>query len=481
MKLDVIIKNGFVVDPVNHVSSKQDIGIRDGKIAVLGSGLAQQTTCAKQILDAEGMTVIPGVIDMHVHVTELLGGRVGYYMAAKTGVTTIIDFAGPVADITGHLKECGCGLNVGCVEAVLPDEVGVNPSREAVRSFLDGALSRGALGLKILGGHFPLTPQASRFCVEEANRKKAMIACHAGSTENRSDILGLREAFGFAEGCSMVMAHINAYCRGNRRNYLDELREAFELLRKNPNVTADSHMAVNNGTSGFCVGGLPKDAITVNCLKMYGYEPSEDGLEQGIREGMIRVIAALEKENIMLEREEALTYWRSNRTRTNVSFPANLPSVAAACVTERRTPGGEFLIPLAATDGGGFPRNGLLQKLLAFYRLGYLSLEEVIAKCSINPARMFGLVTKGHLGIGADADITVVDLEKLNAVMSLASGKLIMENGLVQGRGGRMLLTEAGEKEAQKRQLDYQIVNIEQGALYKGVNQHVPNRDIKEE
>lgn len=463
MKFDVILKGGRVFDPVNRVDGHIDIGIREGRIAGLGGELRQ----AEEVIDVSGLTVVPGIIDMHVHVTKLLGGRVGYYMAARTGVTTLIDYAGPVSDITSQLGEYGCGMNVGCIDAVLPDLVGESPSREQVRGFLENSLQNGSLGLKILGGHFPLTPGASRFCVEEANAKKVLVACHAGSTENRSDIYGLKEAVDYAKGQRLLMAHINAYCRGNRYHYLEELRDAFKLLRDNRNIISDSHMAVNNGTGGACRDGVPCDAITVNCLKMFGYEPTKEGLALAMKDGQVKAIAVLEKENVLLEKEEALQYWIDHGTNINVSFPANLASVASACIIERRTPGGEPLIELAATDGGGFPRNGLIQKLLPFYRLGYLTLEEVIEKCSVKPAAVFGLTGKGNLGIGADADITVLDLERLDAVMSFAGGRKIMYHGSVTGTGGTFLTTEAGVKTAEKRQLKYQLADTAGSTLYR--------------
>ena len=430
MRFDVVLKGGRVFDPVHHVDERLDIGIREGRIAELEKELPH----GEETYDVSGLTVIPGVIDMHVHVTKLLGGRVGYYMAAKTGVTTIIDYAGPVTDISSQISSHGCGMNVGCIDAVLPGEVGQSPS--------------------------------SRLCVEEANAKKVMIACHAGSTQQRSDIYGLQEAVEFARGQRLLMAHINAYCRGNRYHYLEELRDAFQMLRENPNIISDSHMAVNNGTSGACRNGIPCDAITVNCLKMFGYEPTQAGLAKAMKDGTVCAIASLKEENVLLNKEDAFQYWSGRDTNINVSFPANLAPVASACLTERRIPGGSPLIELAATDGGGFPRNGLVQKLLPFYRLGYLSLKEIVEKCSVNPAETFGLHQKGNLGIGADADITVLDMKRLDAAMSFAGGKRIMDHGRVTGSGGTFLTTKAGVKTAQEMQLNYQIADTQRSALY---------------
>lgn len=266
MKNDTVLKGGLVVDPVNHVRKMQDVAIRDGKIVELGENLS-----GERVYDVSGKAVLPGVIDMHVHVTETLGGLVGYHMAAASGVTTIIDYAGPIDDIAAHVVPLGCGMNVGCLPSALPSVLGTDPSRKQVGEFLSSVLKQGALGLKILGGHYPLTPNASRFCIEECNARKALVAWHAGSTENRSDIYGMKEAVEYAKGYRLLLAHINAYCRGNRYNYLEELRDAFQMLRDNPNIISDSHMAVDNGTSGACANGAPCDNITRNCLRNFGY------------------------------------------------------------------------------------------------------------------------------------------------------------------------------------------------------------------
>ncbi len=465
MEFEAVLKGGFVVDPLNGVHRQMDVGISKGKIAGLGENLSGDTQW-----DVTGKTVFPGIIDMHVHVTGMLGGRTGYRMAAATGVTTIIDYAGPMEDITDHLPTSGCGLNVGCLQAVLPGEVGKSPSRTQIRDYLDGALKRGALGLKILGGHYPLSPDASQYCVEEANARRVMVACHAGSTQQKSDIYGLKEAISYSKGHRLLMAHINAYCRGSRYHYLEEMRDAFQMLLDNPNIIADSHMALGNGTSGRCSNGEPEDKITQNCLRMFGYPPTTDGLEQAIRDGLTKVIAVMQQENVLLEGKAALEHWQRGTSPVNVSFPANLPTVAAGCLLERRPGSQEFLIPLAATDGGGFPRNGLLQRLLAYHKLGYLTLDEVIYKCSVHPAQVFALSGKGHLGVGADADITVADLSASAAVMSLAGGKPILLNGEVQGTGGTLITTRAGEALCQGIRLPYKIVDPEMGYFYREVD-----------
>ena len=79
------------------------------------------------------------------------------------------------------------------------------------------------------------------------------------------------------------------------------------MLRENPNIISDSHMAVNNGTSGACRNGIPCDAITVNCLKMFGYEPTQAGLAKAMKDGTVCAIASLKEDNVLLNKEEKRT------------------------------------------------------------------------------------------------------------------------------------------------------------------------------
>jgi len=466
--MDFVLKGARVIDPVNNIDGIFDIGIEDGKIAAVEATISG----GKTVIDCTGKTVLPGVMDTHVHVTKKLGGHVGYYMAAKTGVTTIIDFAGPIDDIVENAARVGCGLSVGCLDAMNPDVITADPSRAQVDEFIDKSLETGAIGMKILGGHYPLTPEASRQSILSTNERGVIVAYHAGSTEKGSDIHGMQEAIDLAKGSRMILAHVNSYCRGKHFACLEELEMAFKMLRDNPNVLSDSYMSIMNGTSGACQDGAPHSIITRGCLARFGFDQTEDGMEKAMLAGVCRVVAPIGNENFMLEGKAAYDFWREKDTQTSVSFPMNSPVVAVACVVERRTPNGEFLIPLSATDGGGFPRNDVLGRLLSLYRLGYLSLNDIIYKTSINAARVFGLNNKGHLSIGADADITVLNEEQTSACMSFANGKQIMKDQVVTGSGARLITTERGIASATKHNLPYILADLENSAFYRNFTSH---------
>jgi len=63
-EFDKLIKGGTIVDGTGLPPYKADVGIKDGKIAKIGH---LKSSDAKQVLDATGLIVAPGVIDLHCH------------------------------------------------------------------------------------------------------------------------------------------------------------------------------------------------------------------------------------------------------------------------------------------------------------------------------------------------------------------------------------------------------------------------------
>lgn len=94
--MDMIIRNGELITGQDRFVA--DIGIRDGKIQQVGRNLPASSGAEE--IDAEGMYVMPGGIDVHVHLELPFCGTVsnddfvtGTRAAAAGGVTTVIDFA----------------------------------------------------------------------------------------------------------------------------------------------------------------------------------------------------------------------------------------------------------------------------------------------------------------------------------------------------------------------------------------------------
>lgn len=100
--IDLLIKNGHVIDPKNNIDGVMDVAIQGDKILQVGRNISQQ---AKKTIDATGMYVTPGLIDIHGH--HFWGTQPNAYLSNsftalppdgftfRAGVTTSVDAGGP--------------------------------------------------------------------------------------------------------------------------------------------------------------------------------------------------------------------------------------------------------------------------------------------------------------------------------------------------------------------------------------------------
>lgn len=94
---DLLLKGGRVIDPKNGVNAPMDVAVKDGKIARVAAGIPAAE--AAKVVNVTGLTVTPGLIDIHVHVYQRPDNRA---MARdsnvqadahtfRSGVTTVVD------------------------------------------------------------------------------------------------------------------------------------------------------------------------------------------------------------------------------------------------------------------------------------------------------------------------------------------------------------------------------------------------------
>ena len=94
---DLLIKGGHVIDAKNDIDQVRDVAIQDGKIAAVEAGIDESK--AKKVIDAGGLYVTPGLVDIHVHVyagtgIRALTGDSSVYPdghSFRSGVTTMVD------------------------------------------------------------------------------------------------------------------------------------------------------------------------------------------------------------------------------------------------------------------------------------------------------------------------------------------------------------------------------------------------------
>ncbi|MBI2680675.1 MAG: amidohydrolase/deacetylase family metallohydrolase [Candidatus Solibacter usitatus] len=141
---DLLIKGGHVIDGKNRLSAVRDVAIQDGKIAAVAANIDRSR--AKKVVDAAGLYVTPGLVDMHVHVYAGTGMRGAYSgdnsvypdgFTLRAGVTTVADagssgwrnfpdFKDRVIDrsttrVLAFLNIVGKGMGGGAIEQDLND------------------------------------------------------------------------------------------------------------------------------------------------------------------------------------------------------------------------------------------------------------------------------------------------------------------------------------------------------------------------
>ncbi len=465
-RYDLLFTGGRVVDPLGNRHGAFDLAVKDGQVAEVAADLDPGQ--ARQCFSAVGLTLMPGVVDTHVHASSWLGGPRAHAMMARAGVTTALDMSGPVESVLEYAARHGRGLNLAILQYVRPGHTVRNdhPGREELKTLLERSLAAGAIGLKILGGHYPLTPEATDAAIGLAHRRGAYLAFHAGTLATRSDLTGLTEAVGLAGDRPIHLAHINSYCRGRVRPCLEETAEALRLLRSRPQLFSESYLSSFNGTSGEIRNGAPESQVTVNCLAAKGFPPTDAGLEAAIRQGWAWVNREGRAEVSLIRGEEAAAYWRQKKTLVTLSFPVNPPE-PRLCLATARNDDGRFTVTALSTDGGGIPRNVTVEMGLALVRLQALTLEEFVWKASAAPASALGLAAgRGHLSPGAWADITGLDLHKGRAALTVVGGRVVMYRGRLFRRGATIITTRPGVKAVREAGLAAEALDLADRPFY---------------
>jgi dihydroorotase len=95
----IVIKGGHVIDPKNNIDEPMDIGVKDGKIVLVAKNIDEKEGI--QIVNAQGLYVTPGLIDIHVHVYQGVNPDQQYMngpssitpdgFTFRVGVTTVVD------------------------------------------------------------------------------------------------------------------------------------------------------------------------------------------------------------------------------------------------------------------------------------------------------------------------------------------------------------------------------------------------------
>jgi len=397
---DRVILGGQVMDPAAKLDAVRNIGLVGGRIAVITT----QAIRGRDTVDARGLVVAPGFIDLHAH------GQTPetYRFYSLDGVTTSLELELGTSDVAAWYRERSAGerINYGVSIGHIKVRMSVMQDSGTVMPVSDGAyraaspaqigeiakrieigLTEGAVSI---GAGFPYTPAATRDELLAAFRvsakTKTPIHVHI-----RPGVAGLKEALSLAgeTNAPLHVVHINSAGLAETPVMLEMINEA---RAQGHDVTTEAYP--------YDAGMTEIQSATIQ--DTYRAAPDER-------------LAELEWPGTG-ERLNRESFERYRRTGGPVVIHTNTEQMVAVAINSPLT--------IIASDaywqnGTGHPRTtGTFAKVLGRYvrEAHSLSLMEAIRKMTLMPAqrleaRVPAMRQKGRLRVGADADITIFDSE----------------------------------------------------------------------
>lgn len=402
---DLVIAEGRVMDPESGLDALRWIGIRDGRVAAIVEGPIE----GLQVLDAAGLVVAPGFIDLHAHGQD----DENYRLFALNGVTTALEMEVGTGEVAAWYaeREGGTlihhGVTIGHIPTrinlfqdpgtFLPSGAGgysVATDQEMVRirSDVRRGLEEGALGV---GMGIQYTPGATRWEVLEVFRE---AAAHGAPVFVHSRGFGLQEPGGSVEaflevlgaaaltGAPLHIAHLNSMSLSETPRTLQMIEEA---AARGLDVTTEAYPYSAGLTS-------------IESALLDPYETAPDSVL-----GRLQWPVTGE----WLDRE---SFRRYRIQGGSVVLHLNTAEMEALAI--------EHPLTAIASDGGlrggvGHPRTaGTYARVLGHYvrDQGTLGLMDALRKMALIPAqRLEGWAPafrdKGRIRVGADADLAIFD------------------------------------------------------------------------
>lgn len=397
MRFDRVVKGGNVVTPGGEFTG--DIGIVGEKIAALGDDL---DTAGADVIDAAGHHVIPGVLDVHVHLELPFCGTVsaddylsGTRAGARGGVTTVIDFAIPSAE--GSLSEAADTWMKKAEGKSLIDytfHICITRYNEH-KDQIAGMVKRGFTTFKEFmiyeSEGWQSDDRALFGTLEQMKQHGTMLLVHAESSRVLDELIARHHTPELMQQHGAVLHAIT------RPNFIEA--EAIQRVVQWSEATGGQlyivHMSTAEGAdiiraaqnrgvpvvAETCVQYLVlddsvfagKDGHLYACCPQLKKPADSARLWRGLNTGEVSVIST---DTCTFTREQK-AMWEGDWTK----IPMGMPGL-------------ETLMPVTYTKG-------VLE--------GRITLPQMCAKLSTNPAKIMGLAPrKGSIAIGADADLAII-------------------------------------------------------------------------
>ena len=441
---DVVINNGRVIDPESGLDGIRNIGISGDKISVVSTNVLS----GSKVIDASGLVVSPGFIDMHAHGQDILAGRV----QAFDGVTTALDLeAGmlPVSDYYDTNAREGRPINYGAsvnwgnariatmldVEPVADidwfiaafgekkwqESISTPEQLKKIKAMVSEGLDQGGLGIGILLGYAPGTGYKEYFDMNKLAASRGVPtfthARYLSMIEPRSSFQGLNEVIAAASGTG-AHAHIVHLNSISLRDipYIGEMIKTAQ--KQGLKITTEAY-PYGAGSTG----------IGAAMFKEEGWQERTGGLTAASFDVDGKRLTEKLLEFYKAEKPNATTvvHFLEENNATDMSLLEQSVLFPKGVIA---SDGGDWRVddvPLAQ-DTWPLPKNawthprsaGTYSKFISTYvrKTSQLSLLEAIERVSYGPARILQdsvpqMKFKGRIQPGADADIVIFDLEDI--------------------------------------------------------------------
>lgn len=407
---DVVILNGRVIDPESKLDAVRNIGISGGTIKAITTA----TLSGRKVIDAKGLVVSPGFIDLHQHGQN----EENYRFKAMDGVTTALELEVGTGDVdiwyaeregktlinygvsAGHLAARMAAM--GDVAEFLPTgnaakRAATDTEIAEMKMQLERGLQRGAVAV---GFGIQYVPYASHWEILEMFRVAARFgaSCHvhmrnAGLKEPASSTQALEEVLAASAitGAPLHVVHIQSTGGKATPKLLQMIAEA---RLRNLDVTTECYPYIAGMTD-------IKSAIF------------NEGWQEvfGIDYGDLQWAATGER----------LTKESFERYRKTGGMVAVFSMTEEIVETAIKNPLTMIASDGILNNGKGHPRTaGTYTRVLGKYvrERGALSLMDAIRKMTLMPAqrlerRVPAMKNKGRIRVGADADLVLFDAARV--------------------------------------------------------------------
>lgn len=388
MPEQLIVAGGLLIDPAAGIESVRDVLLEDGRVAAVAAGLARKSAFkGVPVIDAKGRWVLPGLVDMHVHLRE--PGRegdetieTGAKAAARGGVTTVLAMANtePVTDSPAQLAFLRAKAR----------------SDAAITVLFAGAVTLGLKGEKL---------------TEFAKLKAAGAAALSDDGRPVMDAGLLRRALEYAKDLGLLVID---HCEDLNLSNGACVHEGPAALRKGLKGTPWAAETVQ------VMRDIALAEITEARLHIahVSTASSVDAIRTAKKKG-IRISAEAAPHHFALVDRDIPGYdadWKMNPPLRGVKDRLALLSGLAdgtidAIATDHAPHGcaakslGMDLAPFGVTG----LETSLAIALTELFHKKILTRRKLVDRMSCGPARLLGLKDKGTLAPGADADLVVVD------------------------------------------------------------------------